>query len=161
MPHVLNFDTLTFDTVEITKRGTTWKLRDDVPAKTLLRAFGLLSIQERLQKAIQQAQDEHPDDFDGATAALQASYDALERQMASHVGDIFRHTDPSVTDAQLLEVFSFEDLQGITQLFFTLRSNKLSQQQGATSAPSAAPTTKPTPVATANRAQRRTTAKRN
>lgn len=158
MPTILNFDALTYDTVEISKRGQTWTLRDDVPTKTLLRAFGLMSVQERLQRAAQEAQAAHPDDLDAATAALQASYAALEQQAASHVGDIFRHTDPTTTDEQLLAVFSFEDLMGITQLFFTLRSKGLNPPHDATSAPSTAATAV---TKSPSRSQRRATARRS
>lgn len=168
MPQVLNFDTLTYDTVEITKRGRTWALRDDVPTKTLMRAFSLLAIQERLQRAIAEAQDEHPDDTEAALASVQARFEELERQAATLVGDIFRHSEPKITDATLLETFSFEELLNIVRLFFTIRSQALNQQPDASSASSAAATAASSPTATTsqkatnpNRATRRATAKRN
>lgn len=157
MPHALNFDTLTHDTVEISKRGRTWLLRDDVPAKTMMRAFGLFSTQERIETAIKAAQAAHPDDMDAAMAEFQASYDALEQQAAAHVGAIFRHTDPDITDEELRAVFSFEEMMQLVQLFFTLRSHRSSLPPGATSAPSTA-STEPIPTsqqAKTNRAQRR------
>lgn len=168
MPHVLNFDTLTYDTVTLEKRGKKWTLRDDVPTKVLMRAFSMLAIQEQLQRAIQQAQQAHPEDTQAALAAIEARFDDLERETASHVGAIFRHTDKSVTDDELLETFTFEDLLQIITLFFTIRSQASNPRPGASSASSRAATAaSPTQVTAlpqnANRSQRRsaTTGKRS
>ncbi|HET8905956.1 MAG TPA: hypothetical protein VFN11_03225 [Ktedonobacterales bacterium] len=160
MPTILNFDTLTYDTVEISKRDQKWTLRDDVPTKVIMRCFAFAALSERLQQATHDAEVAHPDDYTAATQALEAAYAAEERSAANIVGDIFRHTDPNVSDEALLAVFSLEDLQGIANLFFTLHSQRSNPQRGTISAPSTV-TAAESPKK--NRTQRRATvgAKRN
>jgi hypothetical protein len=147
MPTVLHFDTLTVSEVEIRIGGELrWTLRDDVPTATLLRAFEVIELEERLTATQGQ----------GAAAAADA-YAAYEAAVTTHCGAIIRHTYPDVTDDEVARTLSMGARLSVLKAFFSIRLPQFSRPRSVSpAAPTeetpAAPATQPSrPGATQSR----------
>lgn len=159
MPRALNFDAIIVETIDVTKGGRTYKLRDDVPMTTLVRVFALLELQQSMRgREVVKAAE---------AAAWLDEQQALTLEIC---GAIFRHSLPELTDDELRTLFTFEEQLQLVMLFFTSRSLASLTQANAPSASS--PTTMETSgtettteppaetaaaSATGNRQQRRST----
>lgn len=122
MAKALNFDAVVVETIDVTKYGQTWQLRDDVPMRTLVRTFALIEKQQELsgKKGVT------PQQADEWLGGLQDMTLAL-------LGDIWRHT-PDYAEMRNEEIaarFSFEEQLQLVMLFFTTRSQQLQQQANA------------------------------
>jgi hypothetical protein len=177
----LNFDTVTCGYVDITKDGTTYHLRDDVPSAVMLRLFvasSLQSIQARLAerfeaeaKRIAALSPEDAAKENGRRVAREAMQDEVrqgQRETFDILGEIIRHTPDyrAVTTEQLSGrydaahwtwedgLFSLDEAEQICRLFFQLRSLASLQQQSAPPSSPAHPGQRP-----ASRAERRAQAR--
>lgn len=139
---VINFDEIRCEYVDVTKRGHTWHLRDDIPMEIMVRGFALRGIGERLQ-ALGDANEEE----------MAATFDDADEETVPVCADIFRHSYPDMTDDEIAATFSLEERMQLIQVFFQRRSAALQAQPVATSSATAA-VAAATPV---NRMQRRAT----
>lgn len=129
MARTLNFDAVVVDTIDITKGGQTFSLRDDVPMTTLVRVFGLIEHQAAM-KGRSKITPEQAEDWAAE----------LEQRTLEICGAIFRHTDPEMTDEEIARLFSWEEQSQLVMLFFTTRYSALEKQaneQNASLPPSA------------------------
>lgn len=143
MGKVLNFDAVVAETIDITKGGQTWRLRDDAPMAILVRTFALIEKQSELAgRKYATAED---------AARWFTELQALTLELC---GDIWRHTLPETTDAELDARFSFEEQLQLVMLFFTTRSSQLQRQRSAlgTSSPTET-TTATSDLTTSHRSQ--------
>lgn len=125
MARTLNFDAVVVETIDVTKHGKTYSLRDDIPMPVLVRVFELLDLQQSLRKR------------EGTTSedVAQWIYD-LEELTLSICSDIFRHSLPEMTDEELAATFAFEEQMQLVMLFFTTRSQQLQPPRPAPTASS-------------------------
>lgn len=124
----INFDTLDYTPVTITKRGRTWELRDDVPMRVMAQCFKVLNFWPDFSQRM--AGVDESDEAE-AKAAIDDAFDELAAMTVPLVGAIFRHTLPETTDAEIAEWFSDEERVHIIRDFFTLRSQSLTPQPSA------------------------------
>lgn len=120
----LNFKTqaVTCEYVEITSRSDLqWRLRDDVPTDTMMRYLSLAEI------AAVQPGDESTD-ID-KVREMRYLWERYVEEILHLCGEIFRWTYPETTDEELRQEFSHDEREQIVQLFFSLRSARLSKQR--------------------------------
>lgn len=136
MAKILNFDAVTVDTVDITKGGTTYSLRDDVSAETVLPMFKLTEI--RAKYGDKPSYDQMMQFMDEQKTLL------LEVCTA-----IFQFTPAyaAMTQDEVAALLTPEQRQQVCQAFFTLRFAPSSEPQNATETP--APVAAPTETETA------------
>lgn len=155
---MLNFDTVTCQYVDITKAGKTWHLRDDVPSAVMLRMFvasSLQSIQARLAERFEEESKrlaalsaEEAARENGRRVAREAMQDEVragQTESFDILGEIIRHT-PAYRHVRTEELsgtydaahwrwegglFTLDEAEQICQLFFQLRSLRLSEQRSA------------------------------
>lgn len=167
MPQVINFDVVTCDTVEVRKTvaGETrvWKLRDDVSAETMIRFFELARAEQTAEAAADQAADGEGGPTRGPARGVAEAFRAADRVYVAVLVEIFRHTYPETTEAELRAAFSYEERKQLVDLFFSLAgfasSGPSSGAPNSTPMPATSipPSTDPTVAepATPNRATRR------
>lgn len=128
MARALNFDAIIPETIDVTKGGHTYALRDDVPMTTLVRVFGLMELQASVRGQ--------------NVTSVDAEHWLLELQAKTLqiCGGIFRHTLPEMTDDELAARFSFEEQLQLVMLFFTSRSLQSRLQESGLNASSPATT---------------------
>lgn len=136
----INFDAITVATVEITKGGRTWALRDDVPASVMARGFRLAQLAQEFRASLQRP--------DGALDPTQFEKFAIasEQEQVALALAIFQHTYPDLTREELLAAFNVNECEQIAGLFFQRRFGALPTPSAATDPSSAA--TEPTSTAT-------------
>lgn len=119
---VLNFDAIVVETIDVTKHGKTYSLRDDVPMTVMVRAFALQEQQLALRE-IEAPTVEQVEEWMAETAA----------QTLELCGAIFRHSLPEITDDEIVARFTLEEQTQLVMLFFSIRSAQLSRLANAPS----------------------------
>jgi hypothetical protein len=137
MPQAINFDSIVPETIDITKAGRTWKLRDDVPMVILLRTFGLQALNEQIQTQLA-AFNPALSNATEAQQLLDRVFGELTAATLAIFGDIVRHTYPEHTNEELAEAFTFEEQSQVVTVFFTHRLGSSNEPSPAT--PSDSPT---------------------
>lgn len=133
---IINFDALDYTPVEITKRGRTWTLRDDVPMRVIAKCFTLQNLQSSLQTRFAAHSSDDPQSMQ---AAVEEALEEIAQATIPLCGDIFRHTLPETSDDDVAAWFSDEERMRIINIFFTHRSSSLT-------APQPTPPQKPAPA---------------
>lgn len=126
MAKALNFDAIIPETIDVTKGGQTYHLRDDVPMTTLVRVFGLMELQASVRGKEVTAAD------------AERWLGELQAKTLQICGGIFRHSLSAMTDDELSGLFSFEEQLQLVMLFFTTRSLQSRMQESGLSASSPA-----------------------
>ena len=122
MATVLNFDAITVATIDVTKGGKVYALRDDVPAEVLLRQFKLVEMR--------QAVGDTPT-YDSMTTYL-AQQDA---ELLDVCTAIFQNTYPDMTQADVEKLLNAKERKSVCEAFFSLLFSSSSAQSNATPAP--------------------------
>jgi hypothetical protein len=140
MVQVLNFDTVTVGTVDVTKGGQTYKLRDDVATEVLLRRFKIIEMLKTV----------------GDTPTYEQMVDVIARQEAEVLDictAIFHHTYPDMTQADVATLLTARERQQVCAAFFSLPFSSSDEPPSATerqpATPQTAPTVDPAPTAAA------------
>jgi hypothetical protein len=122
MPQILNIDALVVDTVTLNLKlpdGTVkaFHLKDDIPVTTGLLAFQLMQKQAAIKEA-----DTGKNSFELQGQLLQM----LSDDLAHIVGEIFRHSYPEMSDAEIATLISPANQMAILQIFFTRLTSRFS-----------------------------------
>lgn len=160
---VLNLDAVAPKTITVERggggEGHSWKLRADVPSGILVRCFEVVELEEQrpeLEISVEGGQDFALLRAQGER--LRAHERAIEAKVLDVLGEVWRWTDPTVTDEWLAETFSpgaRRDMLGAFFLILLARSGKLppAATSGSSSTASPSPSTEPqrqsSPTATA------------
>lgn len=130
MPRVINLDALVVETVTVNLKmpdgsTKTYDLKDDVPVEVGMLAF----------KLMQKEQDIQASEASGSTSKFDAQAQRLEMMAddVTHIlGEIWRHTYPETTDAELAALIPPAQGMAIMQVFFTSLTARFNAPGSAT-----------------------------
>lgn len=147
MPQIINLDAIECDYIDIIKAGETYHLRDDVPSETLLQVLALdrAAYIDGIDTTVPANEaDVTLAEVHGRAQQMELALRRYKADVVHILGEIFRHTLPQTTDAELLARFSLAEAEQVVQLFF-LRAGPASRVQPGGSAGST-PTTSTDPA---------------
>lgn len=132
MAQALNFDIVTIGTVDVTKNGRTYQLRDDVPTEVLLRRFKIIDMLQAV----------------GDAPTYEQMVDVIARQEAEVLDittAIFQHTYTDLTQDDVAKLLTPRERQKVCATFFSPPSSESDEPPNAT--PTPAPSASPAPAA--------------
>lgn len=152
MSQEINFDAIVPRPIKITKGGTTYELRDDVPMALMLRTFEIQALGEQVQAQLQ-AFNPATTTASEASKLLSRVFGEVTQATLALFGDLWRHTETyrEMTNEALADLFSYEEQGQIINAFFMAR---LGTSIGPSAATSGAGPTPASPSANESTATR-------